>query len=68
MITASRWVELEELVCPACGNAVQAGPAKDLPGQEFAHTDGSALCDATPGLAAQPVEARLFECVVRDVS
>lgn len=60
MIATSEWVELEDLVCPGCGDRVRAEPAVDLAGQDFAHTDGSALCGATREAPAQPVESILL--------
>ncbi len=54
MIARCHWVELGELACSGCGGHVLAEPAVDLPGQDFSHSDGSALCGATAELPQQP--------------
>jgi hypothetical protein len=60
-------VDLYELVCPGCGNAVSPEPPVDMPGetspmerhvagQEFCHQDGSELCRDARGRMGEPVE------------
>jgi hypothetical protein len=53
--TESRYVELDELICPGCGEQVNDQPPADLV-SEFSHHDGSALCPRPGGEPAEPIE------------
>jgi hypothetical protein len=60
--TESRYVELDELICPGCGEQVNNQPPADQPAaevplvSEFSHHDGSALCPRPGGAPAEPIE------------
>ena len=57
-----RFVELEQLICPGCGQPVRPRPpgywrvADGLPAPEFSHPDATALCRRADGTVADPIE------------
>ncbi len=58
-----RFVDLEDLICPGCGEQVRCTPpgywrvADGLPVPQFSHHDATPLCRTRSGAAAEPVEA-----------
>jgi hypothetical protein len=60
--TVRRFVDVEDLICPGCGEYVVGeapafGPVHDdAPAAQFSHPDGTALCRTGSGRVAEPVE------------
>jgi hypothetical protein len=61
-LVAAESVDLDDLVCPGCGDPVTGEPplgwsagAGKAPG--FSHRDGSVLCPDSAGRISEPVEA-----------
>jgi hypothetical protein len=60
--TDSRYVELDELICPGCAEQVNSQPPDNYRTSEgrrtpnFSHHDGSALCLRPDGAPAEPIE------------
>jgi len=57
-----RFVDVEQLVCPGCGEQVRPEPpgywqvADGLPAPGFSHQDATALCRRADGTVAEPIE------------
>jgi hypothetical protein len=60
--TESRYVELDELICPGCGEQVNSEPPDNYRTSEerrtpdFSHHDGSTLCSRPDCVPAEPIE------------
>ena len=60
--TESRYVELDELICPGCGEQINSQPPRNYLADrgrrtpDFSHHDGSALCSRPGGAPAEPIE------------
>ena len=55
--SSPQFVDIEDLVCPGCGDPVHGDPPTGWPADDsvvprFSHTDGTALCSG-----GEPIEA-----------
>lgn len=51
-----RYVEVEDLCCPGCHDAIRPAAAAAGGGVEFGHRDGTPLCRDGRGRVCEPIE------------